>query len=155
MKVLEDNIDLIKKTVLEIDGGYIDLTPLAARVHLKLPGEISSLCTRLEVSNIIIKYCHDWGISVQDGHRLILSDNVLEKSGVNDIVVECIGNEIRLVSGKQLIDSVIDQCGFANAYDITSSNSIILTQDPNGKLVKSENSYWPDTDLDADLDMHE
>ena len=155
MKVLEDNIDLIKKTVLDVDCRFIDLNPLTARVHLKLPSAISLSCTRAELSNFILSHCFEWGISVQNGHRLLLTENVVETSGVNDIVVECSAAEIKLLSGSQLIDSVIEQCGFANAYDAGTGDIIILTKDREGKLIKSETSFWPDSDLDADLDVHE
>ena len=152
MKLLEDNIDLIKQIVLEAGSGFIDLNPLSARVHLKLPGEISSACSRRELSEFIIQHCFEWGISIQDGHRLILKENVAETSGVSDIVVECVGNKIKLVSGQEIIDSVIEECGFANAYDITSADLIILTRNREGHLVKSETNFWPDSDLDSDLD---
>ncbi len=155
MKLLEGNRELIRKMVLEGDSRFIDLKPLTARVHLRLPPKISSAITRTELSEFITNHCCEWGISIQGDSRLILPENVVKTSGVNDIVVECVEGSIKLVSGSQLIDSVIDQCGFANAYEVRTGDIIILTKNSGGELVKSETNFWPDTDYDIDLDAHE
>jgi len=155
MTLLEKNIELIKKIVLEGDSRFIDLTPLTARVHLKLPREISSVCSHVELSNFILGHCVEWGISIQDGQRLLMTENVIEKSGANDIVVECIADDIKLVSNSHLIDSIIEQCGFVNAHDISTGDIVILTKDRAGQLHKAGTSAWPDLDLDTDLDMQE
>jgi len=155
MNLLTKNIELIRKRVLEGDSRFIDLKPLTARVHLKLPREVSSACTRDELSDFIVSHCFEWGIAIQDETRLILPDNVIEKSGVNDIVVECMDMNVKVVSGAQLIDSVIEQCGFANAYDVRTGDIIILTKNNEGKLLKSETNFWPDADYDIDVDIHE
>jgi len=151
MKLLNGNKDFIKNTVLESKGGFIDLKSLAARVHLKLPSGISSKCTREDVAQFIMNNCFSWGISVQDGHRLILTEKSNQNSKTGTILVECDGEEINIVGGYLRVDSVIDECGFATVYDVKTGSSMIVTRDLNGKLVRSEGNYWPDLEMESDL----
>jgi len=151
MKLLRNNITLIKNSVLENSSGFIDLKSLAARVHLKLPSGISSKCTRQDVSDFIINNCFAWGIAVQDGHRLILSEKGSKVSSSSSIMVECQGDEIKIVGGYLSIDAVIEECGFATVFDVNSGSSMIVTRDLNGKLVRSEGNYWPENDGDNEL----
>lgn len=151
MNVLNENIDLIRDTVLENNSGFIELKSLAARVHLKLPSNISSKCSRKDVSDFIMTNCFVWGISVQDGHRLIMTDKNSPASGVGSILVKCEGEEISVVGGYVKIDSVIDECGFATVYDVKSGNTVIVTRDHKGNLIRSEGNYWPDCEKEMDL----
>lgn len=145
MSVLAENIDLIKDTVLESSSGFIDLKSLTARVYLKLPASISSACTHQEMSDFILNHCFAWGIAVQDGRRLIITGKQPQASGSGSIMVKCEGEEISIVGGYVKVDNVINECGFATVYDVNSGNTVIVTRDHKGKLIRSEGNYWPDS----------
>ena len=145
MKILKENSEMIRDVVLETSTGFIDLKSVAARVHLKLPVGIAAKCSRQDIAEFITSNCFDWGISIQNGHRLMLSDKKADRESIGTLTVEYKNGEVVPVGGRARIDAVIDECGFANVYDLYSGGSIIVTKDNHGRLVKSEGNYWPDS----------
>jgi hypothetical protein len=155
MKILKDNSDMIREAVLETNSSFIDLKSIAARVHLKLPTGISSQCTRQDIAEFIASNCFDWGISIQNGHRLMLSDKKADMTSIGTLTVEYKNGAVTPVSGKTRIEAVIDECGFANVYDLHSGGSIIVTKDNHGRLVKAEGNYWPEVNESDSDKIHD
>ena len=69
-------------------------------------------------------------------------------SSIGQLIVECNDNTIRVTSGYMRIDTIIEEIGFANVYDTISGNTLLVSKDENGNLVKADGNYWPDNNDD-------
>ncbi len=70
-------------------------------------------------------------------------------SSIGQLIVECNDNTIKVTSGYMRIDTIIDEVGFANVYDAISGNTLLVSKDENGNLVKADGDYWPDSNDDT------